>query len=112
MMTGNIQGYEDINSQRKVENNYKFSWSENLVDDIEKKIEGLGGEEYISHGEGNIKHQNEPEEIALTDSGNNVIDIYATAQTNENVGGEMIIDDEIFTDSDEEDEDDQNKDEL
>eukprot|EP00092_Neocalanus_flemingeri_P041159 GFUD01044817.1.p1 GENE.GFUD01044817.1~~GFUD01044817.1.p1 ORF type:complete len:956 (+),score=375.88 GFUD01044817.1:80-2947(+) len=123
MMTGNIQGYEDINSQRKVENNYKFSWSEDLVEDIEKKIEGLGGEEYISHGERNIKHQNEPEEVALTDSGNNVIDIYeggdqrsrpssATEQTNENVGGEMIIDDEIFTDSDEEDEDDQNKDEL
>ena len=42
MMTGNIQGYEDINSQRKIENNYKFTWNENIVEDIEKKIDNFG----------------------------------------------------------------------
>ena len=42
MMTGNIQGYEDINSQRKIENNYKFTWNENIVEDIEKKIDNYG----------------------------------------------------------------------
>ena len=41
-MTGNIQGYEDINSQRKIENNYKFTWNENIVEDIEKKIDNFG----------------------------------------------------------------------
>ena len=45
MMTGNQKGYEDINSQRKVETNYKFNWSEEMVDDIEKKIHEYGGEE-------------------------------------------------------------------
>eukprot|EP00092_Neocalanus_flemingeri_P041154 GFUD01044812.1.p1 GENE.GFUD01044812.1~~GFUD01044812.1.p1 ORF type:complete len:601 (+),score=262.34 GFUD01044812.1:1153-2955(+) len=122
MMTGNIQGYEDINSQRKVENNYKFSWREDLVEDIERKIEGLGGEEYVSDGEHKVEQLHEPDEDALTDSGN-VIDIYeggdqrsrpssTTAQTNENIGGEMITEDEIFMNTDEEGEDDQNKDEL
>jgi len=38
MMTGNIQGYEDITSQRQIESNYKFSWDESSIDDIEKKI--------------------------------------------------------------------------
>ena len=41
MMTGNIQGYEDINSQRKFENNYKFSWEDSVgtkIDDVESKI--------------------------------------------------------------------------
>ena len=38
MMTGNIQGYEDINSQRKFENNYKFSWDEDVIEDVEQKI--------------------------------------------------------------------------
>ena len=47
MMTGNQKGYEDINSQRKVETNYKFTWSEGMVDDIEKKIHEFGGEEDI-----------------------------------------------------------------
>lgn len=47
MMTGNQKGYEDINSQRKVETNYKFNWSEEMVDDIEKKIHEYGGEEDI-----------------------------------------------------------------
>ena len=38
MMTGNIQGYEDINSQRKFENNYKFNWDEDVIEDVEQKI--------------------------------------------------------------------------
>jgi hypothetical protein len=41
MMTGNMQGYDDIYSQGKVENSYKFSWN----DDIDKKIDGFGGED-------------------------------------------------------------------
>merc|ERR1719400_2349342 len=44
MMTGNIQGYEDIDSQRKAENSYKFQWNENMIEDIESKISSLGGE--------------------------------------------------------------------
>ena len=38
MMTGNIQGYEDINSQRKFENSYKFNWNEDVIEDVEQKI--------------------------------------------------------------------------
>ena len=38
MMTGNIQGYEDINSQRKFESNYKFKWDEDVIEDVEQKI--------------------------------------------------------------------------
>ena len=45
MMTGNVQGYEDINKQRALENNYQFSWNQNLIQDVEKKINDLGGEE-------------------------------------------------------------------
>ena len=45
MMTGNIQGYEDINKQRALENNYQFSWNQNLIQDVEKKISDLEGEE-------------------------------------------------------------------
>jgi len=52
MMTGNIQGYDDINNQRLLENNYKFSWNEDLMEDVEKKITDLGGEE-TAHSEGN-----------------------------------------------------------
>jgi len=56
MMTGNMQGYEDINSQRKVENNYKFTWKEDMVEDIEKKIDSLQ------------EGQQEPEEVVLKDN--------------------------------------------
>merc|ERR1712059_187426 len=44
MMTGNVQGYEDINSQRKAESSYKFSWDDSLVEEMEQEIEGLGKE--------------------------------------------------------------------
>merc|ERR1712106_848073 len=44
MMTGNIQGYEDIDSQRKAESSYKFHWNENMIEDIESKISSLGGD--------------------------------------------------------------------
>lgn len=44
MMTGNVQGYEDINSQRKAESSYKFSWDDRLVGEMEQEIEGLGEE--------------------------------------------------------------------
>jgi len=84
MMTGNMQGYEDINSQRKVENNYKFSWKEDMVDEIERKIDSLGvtesdtleeiqqGQEeglaeQISSEEVKQEHI-EPEEVILTDN--------------------------------------------
>merc|ERR1712106_487741 len=64
MMTGNIQGYEDIDSQRKVENNYKFSWNEGMVEDIEKKIDEFTEEdsETVKVDENKI----EPEEIVTT----------------------------------------------
>ena len=45
MMTGNVQGYEDINKQRALESNYQFSWNQNLIQDVEKTINDLGGEE-------------------------------------------------------------------
>lgn len=45
MMTGNVQGYEDINKQRALESNYQFSWNQNLIQDVERKINDLGGEE-------------------------------------------------------------------
>merc|ERR1711862_554651 len=77
-------GYEDINSQRKVENNYKFSWKEDMVDEIERKIDSLGyteadtlqenqqGQEEglteeFSSEEVKPEHT-EPEEVILTDN--------------------------------------------
>merc|ERR1712150_355986 len=45
IMTGNIQGYEDINKQRALESNYQFTWNQNLIEDVEKKINDLGGAE-------------------------------------------------------------------
>lgn len=41
MMTGNVQGYQDIDSQRKSESSYKFTWEEEDVGEIEQKIESL-----------------------------------------------------------------------
>ena len=119
MMTGNVQGYEDINTQRKVENNYKFSWSEDLVDDIENKIEGLGGEDHVVDGGKEIKNENEPEEIVLTNAWS-YMDIYeggdqkhrtssVETQANDDTPSD-IMEDEIFTDEDEDKE--QSKDEL
>jgi len=65
MMTGNIQGYEDIDSQRKAENSYKFTWNENMIEELESKIASFGGDiedAVISKDTGNG-----PEEITLAD---------------------------------------------
>ena len=45
MMTGNLQGYDDINNQRLLENNYKFNWNPELMQDLEKKIADLSEDE-------------------------------------------------------------------
>lgn len=65
MMTGNIQGYEDIDSQRKAENSYKFTWNENMIEELESKIASFGGDiedAVISEDTGDG-----PEEITLAD---------------------------------------------
>jgi len=73
MMTGNIQGYEDINSQRKVENNYKFSWNENMVEDIENKIDGFDG---LERDTAEVNENDiEQEEVVLIDDPS-PLDIY------------------------------------
>ena len=41
MMTGNVEGYEDIESVRSDEENYGFSWREEALEEIEKRIKGL-----------------------------------------------------------------------
>merc|ERR1719427_1707131 len=41
MMTGNVEGYEDIESVRRDEENYGFSWSEEVLEEIERKIKSL-----------------------------------------------------------------------
>merc|ERR1712192_294039 len=56
MTTGNIQGYEDIDSQRKAESSYKFHWDENMIEDIESKISSLVEDNAIM-----------PEEVTLPD---------------------------------------------
>jgi len=70
MMTGNIQGYEDIDSQRKAESSYKFHWDENMIEDIESKISSLGGEltEEIA-GDAIVVEDSGimPEEVTLSD---------------------------------------------
>ena len=111
MMTGNIQGYEDINSQRKVENNYKFSWNEDMAEDIEKRIDGFGEEDAVT------ENQNEPEEIVLTHDTIG-LDIYeggderkrpssAATEINDNIPSEEDTD-ELITDE----ENDQEREEL
>jgi len=71
MMTGNIQGYEDIDSQRKAESSYKFHWDENMIEDIESKISSLGGElpEELLAGDAIVVEDNAmmPEEVTLSD---------------------------------------------
>merc|ERR1719234_718437 len=70
MMTGNIQGDEDIDSQRKAESSYKFHWDENMIEDIESKISSLGGElaEELA-GDAFVVEDNSimPEEVTLLD---------------------------------------------
>merc|ERR1719318_1761154 len=41
MMTGDVEGYEDINQVRKDEENYGFAWKEEMPTDMEEKIEKL-----------------------------------------------------------------------
>jgi len=47
ILTGNIQGYDDINSQKRAESNYKFAWDEDQLLDIDEK---LGEHEDMSSG--------------------------------------------------------------
>ena len=81
MMTGNIQGYEDINKQRALENNYQFNWNQDLIQDVEKKINDLGGEETAEY-EGNtvvgVVEEMEPVEVEklLSMEPQEVLDIY------------------------------------
>merc|ERR1711872_881454 len=44
MMTGNVQGYEDIDSQRKAESSYKFKWDDKMIEDIDQKLEDYRSE--------------------------------------------------------------------
>merc|ERR1719318_2486537 len=41
MMTGDVEGYEDINQVRKDEENYGFAWKKEMLTDVEQKIEKL-----------------------------------------------------------------------
>jgi len=41
MMTGDVEGYHDINHVRKDEENYGFAWKEEMLTDMEQKIEKL-----------------------------------------------------------------------
>jgi len=41
MMTGDVDGYEDINQVRKDEENYGFAWKEEMLSEMEQKIEKL-----------------------------------------------------------------------
>jgi len=109
MMTGNIQGYEDINSQRKVENNYKFSWNENMVEDIENKIDGFDG---LERDTAEVYDNDiEQEEVLLTDD-QSPLDIYEggdergrpssfTTEISENEGYEQSTEEEEGQDRDE-----------
>ena len=68
------KGYEDIDSQRKAENSYKFQWNEDMLEDIESKITSLGGDldEPGTAGEP-IAVENDapkPEEVTLSDQEN------------------------------------------
>merc|ERR1712037_860223 len=73
MMTGNIQGYEDIDSQRKAESSYKFHWNENMIEDIESKISSLGGEPEVEvEGDAIVVEDGAvlPEEVTLSEEDN------------------------------------------
>jgi len=74
MMVGNIQGYEDIDNQRKAESSYKFSWEDNMVEEVDKKIESLGEASAKSSdetGENNVSGEetviSSREEFPITD---------------------------------------------
>merc|ERR1712048_996939 len=77
MMTGNIQGYEDINKQRALENNYQFNWNQDLIQDVEKKINDLGGEETAEYEGNTVEEEVEVVEVEkLLSVVPEVLDIY------------------------------------
>jgi len=41
LMHGNQQGYQDIDSQRLAEKNYKFAWDDSMMEKLNKELEGL-----------------------------------------------------------------------
>merc|ERR1719469_1535231 len=48
LLTGNQAGYDDIDSQRKAEKNYKFSWDESILDTVTEKVEETADEIHVS----------------------------------------------------------------
>ena len=74
IMISYLQGYEDIDSQRKAENSYKFQWNEDMLEDIESKITSLGGDlDEPGIGGEAIAVENDPpkpEEVTLSDQEN------------------------------------------
>ena len=77
IMTGNIQGYEDINKQRALESNYQFTWNQNLIEDVEKKINDLGGAEADQVEDGTVVEETEVLEVEeLLSVVPEVLDIY------------------------------------
>jgi len=41
MMTGNLQGFEDIDNMRRDEENYNYVWKEEMMEDINEEIQKL-----------------------------------------------------------------------
>ena len=41
MMTGNVQGFEDIDNIRRDEENYNYVWKEEMMEEINEKIQSL-----------------------------------------------------------------------
>merc|ERR1719469_489987 len=48
LLTGNQAGYDDIDSQRKAEKNYKFTWDESILDTVTEKVEETADEILVS----------------------------------------------------------------
>ena len=74
-----LQGYEDIDSQRKAENSYKFIWNENMMKEVESKIASFGGEEtVVVEDVGDVPA---PEEVKLGDE--QVLDLFGVEEQRE-----------------------------
>ena len=64
-----VQGYEDIDSQRRAEASYKFRWEEGMAEEVEARIQGLGGEVGVQGGRGEVQVQEGRGEVEVQEGG-------------------------------------------
>jgi len=96
LLTGNQAGYDDIDSQRKAEKNYKFTWDESMLNEITENIGDTPDEIYVSpqdiDGANNviadIEDNNIEDDTSDESTNGESLDIGAAEEYLENIGDE------------------------